>query len=738
MAAVKVGKIETSNALYNKLWDRLVLSNCSSAGREYLTWLADKKPEEISFDDLKQWINTPKMLFYYVTNTIDILLENNWYHGEHLDKLNELKPLLKNRGKADEIQQVFFNCDCIDDIIIVNESCPNSSSSKRRTTIYELKNASPQCKRLISDYFSRAEKLKMHLGRREFATFLQSTVPDLWMNLTDVNEFNEEVFIKLINSARSSENYETSHTVKSVLSLYRFLLQDTDYTALRNARFITESFIVNGKASQFINDHYYFTYADPKNPPVGHKKVLFYSKEQDHPVKFNGIDFGGINSDFYRDLVIRQAVNYTRNISENIHYTYINTYRFLNKLSELKASLDGPASDESNITAGDVFLVKKHLMDLVNNNELSLSVANSAISSTARVLKAAADNKLISVDNLVFEQLRQFEEPSVSGGEPIPKEDLAKLTTHLAAKSKTGTTRDKLLFIIFRLAISTELRTGSIVTLSVNCIKPAIKKDEFYLEIPTKVTKGKKKSIIINSMSKDLILEAQNITATLRESASAEHSHLLFLYEGKCRFPTPFTTWTVSFYLKEACKEAGLENVYSACNLRDTRMHHAVTYISENNLSEASLKILTGHATVAMTLNHYSGDLLEDMLEATYNITIGDLSRLKADDKVVKSLPVEIADKAHLVENGAGACCRENCIRLETNTISSLPCFVCGYFRTTPKHKPYFERAIADIDKSMPAVVDAHDKSDLNIVKRVLVRFIQAIIEFEEKEGEKQ
>ena len=117
-------------------------------------------------------------------------------------------------------------------------------------------------------------------------------------------------------------------------------------------------------------------------------------------------------------------------------------------------------------------------------------------------------------------------------------------------------------------------------------------------------------------------------------------------------------------------------------------MTRAWEFVAKNNLSEIELSLLTKHKQIDTTLNHYLELELDKMLEATYGIEIGNI-KVDTKSKVVDVFPANLSGKENDVENGCGKCSAEKC-----DGSSALSCLICNRFVTTPKHEPYFRKAI--------------------------------------------
>ena len=178
-------------------------------------------------------------------------------------------------------------------------------------------------------------------------------------------------------------------------------------------------------------------------------------------------------------------------------------------------------------------------------------------------------------------------------------------------------------------------------------------------------------------------------------------------------------------FLKGICNSLKLGTVYTIANLRDSHMTFSENYIIKQHLSDVQLNILTSHSSSVTTRRHYSRPDIIEMLEVTNGIIIGDID---LQGNVVKKIPSNIEKIENLVADECGFCSSDKC-----SIFSELGCLLCKDFVTTISRKPYFEEQIKLIDTIITEKTLPHDKKDLRNRKRLLLGYLETIIELEEE-----
>ena len=173
--------------------------------------------------------------------------------------------------------------------------------------------------------------------------------------------------------------------------------------------------------------------------------------------------------------------------------------------------------------------------------------------------------------------------------------------------------------------------------------------------------------------------------------------------------------------MKKACSALGFKTAYGASNLRDTHMTKAFEHILRSGGSDTELSLLSSRKRADTTKNRYVDFELEKMPEATYGITIGEVS-IETDSKVVDAMPDNARDKDSDVENGCGKCAAHECV-----SVTSLPCLVRKHFITTIAREPFFKESVARLDALIASAANPHDREDLLTMKKPRVLYLKSI-----------
>ena len=280
-----------------------------------------------------------------------------------------------------------------------------------------------------------------------------------------------------------------------------------------------------------------------------------------------------------------------------------------------------------------------------------------------------------------------------------------------------------LTYAILHLAIETEFRISQICHLKVDCIRPTTKSHEYIVKTYHKTGHGRLDSFVITELTYRHLMRVIENTEPYREKCTRNDlSEYIFLYDGTMNTVALMDSSKFLICFQRACTELGLPK-YTSRHIRDTHMTKSFEYVLTHEKSDLVMSALSKHKHLDTTKSHYIEQKLNEMLEATYGIIIGDLDDCyNPSTHIVERIPEDIDHTSNIVENGCG-----NCKAAQCTMRNILPCLICDDFVTTVEHEPAFRRAVDAIDKLIQSSGTKHDKDDLTTIKLLLVMYLKAI-----------
>lgn len=309
--------------------------------------------------------------------------------------------------------------------------------------------------------------------------------------------------------------------------------------------------------------------------------------------------------------------------------------------------------------------------------------------------------------------------------EGVPPEDIKRIAEELDRR-KYSSLRDMAMYTVFHLNLNTEFRISQIMGLDIDCVKESMKKGEYYIYSGTKVSGGTPIEQPCAKIVKRIIDEYLEYTADLREKCENPNMKLkIFItQDAHSGIFYQFDRNDYQKALSNICKNIGIR-VYRSRNIRTTYITNAKEYVMKNGISDATLLAISNHKSMDTVNSHYIEEKIRDSLQATYNVIIGDIDikGIVAQDKDTIT-----TTRGASVENECGYCQNEEC-----DSTGPLPCLLCRHFATTVDRIPYFKSCIEMLDEKIANARCPHDVEDAINIKRLYVRYLEALINLKEK-----
>lgn len=656
------------------------------------------------------------------------LLEKRLYAGESSDALYRLLPLFREILDGENAGRGFCSnrllCgEKIDSLILVRSS-GNGGSVSRRYVFFQAG----------GDYLKAEVAAFLNSPRTDIRQFSDNALASFEASLGDCGDlimsyrdFNERTFFRQI--AYYQENFEKSDLtyrcgIRIVCFFYRWLVNRYDeYDFFKNAFSMTKYLLFSPALPRLIKRGYYFTTFNPHAEYEDRVRFCFIVRGMDSlsttltGEDFFSIDLSKLSEACYRKAVIKYMQT-SCSVSEITWCGYINFITDgLRFLVELKKREGYPNPSLTRMTDQEAVMLRNYYYD----EHQKIGTLNNKIGAMRRFLQWCQRCGLISFSDTFFDYLRQYEEPAAAFGRAIPDERLALLNNYIL-KDMREHDNAVLAYAVFHLLLQTEFRVSQICHLKTDCIRPSAKPGQYVVTSVSKTSHGARDNYVITQMTYEALMKAMEATDSIRDECVIESlCGYIFIRRTPSGSYGLFKSKQFLDYMSKACSVLGFETTYGASNLRDTHMTKAFEHILRSGGSDMELSLLSSHKRVDTTKNHYIDFELEKMLEATYGITIGEVS-IETDSKVVDAIPDNVRDKDSDVENGCGKCAAHECVSL-----TSLPCLVCEHFITTIAHEPFFKESVARLDALIASAANPHDREDLLTMKKLHVLYLKSI-----------
>lgn len=687
---------------------------------------------DILWSDCCKWAKDTSF-YYEAFLIIYALLKKNLYHGDYSTELygmmdafellkDHTKTKFKNIMVGDELPAIVFSA---------------YSSKRSNGSVFEiinLKSKNPDYISIMKQFYLAHSSVVRSTGvgsRQPYYTFFSESIGDYMDSIHDVNGFTENVFWNQVSYVKKWSKQGDTTNMSFLVCFYRWLCSNfADYTAFKSSSKMNYHLLLDGGIIKKLSGDTVFTAYDPKcKPEPTHDYYVFLLNGYENisagiPAgKTFTLNLSGLQNTFYKDMIISYYLSSSENITRTERGSVSYWVLALTFFDNLKKQDSYPTPDQDTFTSRELFLFKTSL-----RTDHSYEQANDVLGETKRLFQWANNNGLIHVDDLFFDQFREYWNGTTEvTGHPIPEKDLKLLLTAAQKNATAGSIMDRNFYYMFIIGMETELRMMNICSLTINSIRPSIKPGKYTVYTQTKSSNGKRVRHEILDHSFEMIQLAIKNTESLRATAPNELKDYVFLRPAFENGVALMNSQQFSDKMRRLCKSIGLEHAYTASNLRDTHMTNKVLWAIKNRKSELDLSAITKHSRFSTTLNHYVGPILEEMLESTYHVIIGDMSWTGISGEVVDRLPACI-DSSHLVEDDCGYCSLDECYKFKSSIVNSLPCYVCPHFFTTEKHEEYFKVRIEECDKALANPdLPQHDKDDLNNIKRICVLYLYKI-----------
>lgn len=689
----------------------------------------DKDPNNISWNELCAYAKKTKNCKYCLFLTL-ALLDTGHGLGDHKESLIRLYPSLVSISKQYSFGSwdSLFSGDKIEDTFMFDISKgANGTDDANRSVLY-LPYENKYLQEEVLRHYQITGRIPQNYTSK-FTLLFEESLTSIAPTIRTYTDFTDTTFWTQAEYFKANPDLtdkERNICLRLLTQFYRYLVNEhTDHHYFGNSLHLSEALLFSAAFVTQIEQGFYVVPFDQKADFHNRKRMIFllrgYSslstkiKDDD----FVSLDLSAIKSDFYRNELFKYYVSMPSAtvVTGAGQMGYMRDA--LAMLEDVKAQIDYPNPDQKYMNNQEALLIRSFYSD----ESVKLATRNNKIGAIRRFLMWEHDeNKAISFDDMFFDYLIQYEEPSKTHGKSIPDEDLGKISAWLATQASTSHKMD-LTYAALHLALETEFRINQICHLKVNCIKPSAKSHEYIVQTYHKTGRGRLDSFVISELTYRHLMRIIENTEPYREKCTRRDlSEYIFLYDSTMNTVALMDNTNFRHWFQQACTALNLPK-YTSQNIRDTHMTKSFEYVLKHGKSDLVMAALSKHKYLDTTKSHYIEQKLNDMLEATYGIIIGDLDHCCSPSKhIIEKIPENVDRDENVVENGCG-----NCKSAQCTMRNALPCLICDNFITTIKHEPVFRRAIEAVDKLIRNSGTKHDKDDLTTIKLLLVMYLKAI-----------
>ena len=697
--------------------------------RHFYDDFIDEDPDSILWNDICEYAirtrNCKNCLFF-----IMILLDTGHGLNDHREALLRIYPQIVSISQQYSFGwRSFFCSDRIDDTFIINinpEYVKTSDDAKHILFYLPYENKCIQ-KEVIQNYSLTGRKPQYYTEK--FSLLFEKSLGKMAPAINSYKDFTDTTFWAQANFFREYPDLtvkERNICIRLLAQFYRYLVnQHTDHQYFNNSLHLSEALLFSPFFIAQIEQGFYVVPFDTNADYHNRERVIFllrgYSSisTQIKDDDFMSIDLSSIKNDFYRNELFKYYVSMPSAsvVTWSGQVGYMRDA--LAMIENVKSEKDYPNPDMGYLTNQEALLIRSFYSD----EKLRLSTRNNKIGAIRRFLMWERDeSKAISFDDMFFEYLTQYEEPSKNNGKTIPDEHLGRISAWMAQEASVNHEMD-LAYAALHLALETEFRINQICHLKVDCIRPSAKSHEYIIQTYHKTGYGRLDSFVISELTYRHLMRVIENTEPYREKCTRkELAEYIFLFDGAMNTVSLMDAAKFRLCFQKACTALSLPK-YTSRNIRDTHMTKSFEYVLRHGKSDLVMSALSKHKYIDTTKSHYIEQKLNDMLEATYGVIIGDLdSCYNPSTHIAKEIPSDINNNSNIVENGCG-----NCKSAQCTMRNALPCLICDNFVTTVNHEPAFRRAIEAVDKLIQNSGTKHDKDDLTTIKLLLVMYLKAI-----------
>lgn len=451
--------------------------------------------------------------------------------------------------------------------------------------------------------------------------------------------------------------------------------------------------------AKYYTDGYEFLFFNPAEPtPIFDKVCIIPSDFTMNNSKISNTNIQSYNLKSYPEKYREDIKNFIWNSSTDIH-TNIKDLTYIKKFLEIKN-----AYDKNNITPfyqnsfsdsefDDDFLY--FYRKVAEQEYASKNTLKSALKQIRRFLKFNTDK--YNVTQIHFDILNLKKLDCSNGGTPMTDNDVDIIYSRFEQMQNISSIH-RLQAIVFELFIHTNIRIGSILNFTRDCIKYR-NDNSIELTYLQKTSNHEYVTQLIAPITANLIEEAIKITNPfINDCMDDKLNNFIFVHKYKSRTKLHLKRLDFYNYFKNIVKSesTNLDNDdYYPYNIRHTYMNNTFKNGIKIGLSINDISEVTG--ITYRTAKKYYRDANEIQLyvEALSKIRLSDVT---IDGEILYDSGSQSESIAYKrpVKSNLGSCKSNSCMK--KNDYNACECLQCSNFVTSTSRIPKFEDAIAQCD----------------------------------------
>lgn len=307
------------------------------------------------------------------------------------------------------------------------------------------------------------------------------------------------------------------------------------------------------------------------------------------------------------------------------------------------------------------------------------------------------------------------------GGNPITDHDIDLIYKEFESREKQSNL-GRLYTIVFELFIHTNLRIGSILNLTRDCL--VYNNDgTTTLKYLSKTSNKEFVTQLINPTIVKLIEEAISITKVFIDmNINNRYSHYLFIH--KYASHNRYDLKRIDFYpyfknIVNSLSNDLDKNDYYPYNIRHTYMNNIFKKGASLNLDISEMSAIAGISYKTANLYYRDANDIDLYVEALSKVTI---SNVDIYGQILDSSKSNQISNSNPVKSGLGNCKLSGC------DIRSGECFICFNFVTFTNRIPLFEKAILECDNLLKNSNNPIEKEFYFTQKKLLGAYLSKML----------
>ena len=639
--------------------------------------------------------------------------------------------------------------ECIWSDFPINSHCTHMISSlcdngRVKTYLnYNIRTSNKFIKTLLSDFLNNdlnhylKKNKSLYLVLYYFIESFDGKIP------SSPEDFNKNTFNTQFNFMKKLDIHESADIkykpTQILIYIYNFF--KNKFSNEHNIDIFPSVFYLALNIKNFAKyyiDGYEFLFFNPAEPtPIFDKVCIIPSAFTMNNSKISNINVQSYNLKNYPKKYREDIRNFIWNSSTDIH-TNIKDLTYIKKFLEVKNAYDKNnisslyQNDFSESEFNDDFLY--FYRKVAEQEYSSKNTLKSALKQIRRFLKFHTDK--YNVTQIHFDILNLKKLDRSNGGTPMTDNDVNVIYSRFEEMQSISPI-NRLQAIVFELFIHTNIRIGSILNFTRDCIK--YKSDNsIELTYLLKTSNHEYVTQLITPITANLIEEAIKITNLfINDCMDDRLSNFIFVHKYKSNTRLHLKRLDFYNYFKNIVKSESknLDNDdYYPYNIRHTYMNNAFKNGVKIGLSINDISEVTGITYRTAKKYYRNANEVQLYVEALSKIK---LSNVTIDGEIIydSDSQSESITYERPVKSNLGNCKSNSCMK--KNNYDTCECLQCSNFVTSTSRIPKFEDAIAQCDFEISNTENPLHIEYYRTQKELFAKYLYEMIQMKNSKGGK-